>query len=81
MTQNYQWEASDHRSKIITFVGDIMKQQRWYIIDRLHKRSKGAVNCPGCLLHKNRQGSEVNGNAAAGSDGHTEDSALSEGQS
>ncbi|KIW82233.1 hypothetical protein Z517_05260 [Fonsecaea pedrosoi CBS 271.37] len=54
---NYQWEASDHRHTILRYVTDIMKMQRWYTIDRLHKRINGAVNCPGCLLHSPKQGS------------------------
>ncbi|KIY01241.1 uncharacterized protein Z520_02793 [Fonsecaea multimorphosa CBS 102226] len=53
---NYQWEASEHRSTILHYVTEIMKMQRWYIIDRLHKRTNGAVNCPGCLLHSPKQG-------------------------
>ncbi|OAP57348.1 hypothetical protein AYL99_08086 [Fonsecaea erecta] len=53
---NYQWEASEHRQTILHYVAEIMKMQRWYIIDRLHKRLNGAVNCPGCLLHSPKQG-------------------------
>ncbi|KIW98182.1 uncharacterized protein Z519_01766 [Cladophialophora bantiana CBS 173.52] len=54
---NYQWEASEHRLTILNYVTEIMKMQRWYTIDRLHKRINGAANCPGCLLHSPKQGS------------------------
>ncbi|KAJ9602671.1 hypothetical protein H2200_012865 [Cladophialophora chaetospira] len=71
---NYQWEAGEHRLTIINLVGDIMKQQRWYMIDRLHKRVNGAVNCTGCLLHKPKARSATNGTKGTGHDGQADDS-------
>jgi hypothetical protein len=80
--QNYQWEAAEHRLTIVTYVGDIIKQQRWYIIDRLHKRVKGAVHCPGCLLHKPGPNTAINGRASVGYDGQADDTAiLTDGES
>jgi hypothetical protein len=59
-----------------------MKQQRWYIIDRLHKRVNGAVHCPGCLLHKPSLSSSVNGSGDNGYDGQVDDTTVfSEGKS
>ncbi|EXJ55553.1 hypothetical protein A1O7_08481 [Cladophialophora yegresii CBS 114405] len=73
---NYQWEASGHRLTIVNYVGDIMKQQRWYIIDRLHKRVHGAVHCPGCLLHKPNLSSSVHGATDNGFDGQVDDATV-----
>ncbi|OQU94539.1 hypothetical protein CLAIMM_00888 isoform 1 [Cladophialophora immunda] len=76
---NYQWEASEHRLTILHYLTEIMKMQRWYTIDRLHKRTNGAVNCPGCLLHSPKQGTpETVDGAGTGNHTHVDGSDSSD---
>lgn len=52
-----------------------MKQQRWYMIDRLHKRVNGAIHCPGCLLHSPKASPQLGDDVEAGA--QVDDTVLS----
>lgn len=60
MYSTYEWSNNNHKQTILWNIASIMRAQRYYTTQSLHK-SHGNTNCPGCLKHPARSRSPAEG--------------------